>query len=311
MPKILSETVKNGVTKKGNRYLVTIAKPGKGSTGTYTEEMLREYGPIAFPPGVRSYMGHEEPHKRNPKDLVGKFPEGAFWNEEEGALQGVLEARNPLLAGFIEDMYEDLDMSMYVLDFDKDPNSDEITRLGYTRANSIDIVGIGGIEGAGIKELVESYSTADTSTDEAVEENRKKMEIKELGDLVKGLAAEITEVKTFISEQKDAAKAEADKKAEVKTVEESVSEAVAAYDAKIAQIEEARKDLTASQIESLRSLAKEGADVAPVIEQYRNFVKEAIEAAESAELSESFVLPTNNSGSGVTGFDVSKIAFGG
>lgn len=307
---MISETVRKGMTKKGRRYLVTIAKPGVGSSGIYTEEMLREYGPVAFPKGTRSYMGHEEPHKRSAKDLVGTFPEGSFWNDEERELQGILESKNPLLADFLEDMYEDIDMSMYVLDFDKDPNTDHITRMGYTRANSVDVVGIGGIEGAGIKELVESYSAGDTSTDEAVEENRKKMEIKELGEAVNGLKSDLAEIKTFISEQKEAAKKEADNDKVVKTVEESVSEAVAAYDAKIAQIEEARNDLTASQIESLRTLAKEGADVAPVIEQYRNFVKEALEAAESENLSESFVLPTSNTNSGVSGFDYSKNAFG-
>src|SRR5690625_7822676 len=86
---VLTEAVKAPVKKKGNRWLVTVATPGQGSSGFYSEELLREQGPRALHAGAQSFVTHDP--SRNPKDMIGVFPEGGFWNEEKGGLQAEVE----------------------------------------------------------------------------------------------------------------------------------------------------------------------------------------------------------------------------
>jgi hypothetical protein len=47
MAKLLSESGSAPV-KSGNNWRAVLITPGKGSSGIYTEEMLKEYGPQAF-----------------------------------------------------------------------------------------------------------------------------------------------------------------------------------------------------------------------------------------------------------------------
>ncbi len=44
-------------TDSGNWRAILIT-PGKGSSGVYTEAMLKESGPVAFPKGTHSYIDH-------------------------------------------------------------------------------------------------------------------------------------------------------------------------------------------------------------------------------------------------------------
>src|SRR6478736_4403430 len=75
-------------TKVGSRWLVTVARPGQGSTGLYPESVLKETGPQAFPPGTKAFFNHDP--KRDVRDMVGTYPDGAFWNDEAGELQAYL-----------------------------------------------------------------------------------------------------------------------------------------------------------------------------------------------------------------------------
>ena len=85
-----TEAVSEAPVKKGNgRWLVAIATPGQGSSGHYSEDMLKEYGPVAFPAGAKSFINHEG--SRNPKDMIGTYPEGAYWDDSRKQLLGELQ----------------------------------------------------------------------------------------------------------------------------------------------------------------------------------------------------------------------------
>lgn len=305
----LSESVAASANKQSNkRWLVTIAKPGKGSTGFYSAEMLAEYGPIAFPAGTRSYLNHARPEDRDVRDIVGVFPEGAYWDGKTQSLMAVLETRNPKWDEFIAAAHDAIDMSMFVMDFDKDEQGN-ITRLGHTRANSVDVVGIGGIEGAGFTELVESareYDFSKTSLDDT-EEKRKKMEIEELAKKVDSLTAVVETLNSRLSEN---ATAEAQVKADEEAASIAAAEALESYRKSEALIEAAKSSLTESQIETLRETAVKGEEIEALIESFKKHTEEAREGfVNKDELSEGYRM--SESGGYTSGSEAAKKAFGG
>ena len=72
--------------KSGNVWRAVLITPGRGSSGVYTEEMLREYGPQAFKKGTHSYVDHprNEEDVRSPKNLIGVLAEDARYEDGVG-----------------------------------------------------------------------------------------------------------------------------------------------------------------------------------------------------------------------------------
>jgi len=56
--KLLKESAASKLTVAGNRWKATLAVAGQGSSGFYSEEVLREFGPQALAPGSHAYAGH-------------------------------------------------------------------------------------------------------------------------------------------------------------------------------------------------------------------------------------------------------------
>jgi len=72
--------------KSGNNWRAVLITPGKGSSGIYTEEMLKTYGPQAFKKGTHSYVDHprSEEEVRSPKNLIGVLAEDAHYEKGVG-----------------------------------------------------------------------------------------------------------------------------------------------------------------------------------------------------------------------------------
>lgn len=84
--KTLTESSKALVASDG-AYKAVLITPGKGSSGYYSEEMLREYGPSAFPKGTHGYLNHlGEGEYRSPDKLTHVLTEDAYYDEEMGGL---------------------------------------------------------------------------------------------------------------------------------------------------------------------------------------------------------------------------------
>lgn len=289
----LHESVAANPVKQGNRWLVCLAKPGQGSSGKYSADVLREYGPTAFPPKSKSYFGHNAPQDRDPRDQLGTYAEGAFWNEEAQELQALLTPY-PRWKPLLEEMASDLEMSIYSKGT-KDENGNVLT-LEYSRTNSVDAVGYAGLEGSSVREQMESLVESaraefdvTPSVAPAQENGNEKLMEEKLDKLISLL-------ETFVSESKAAAAEKVQATVNAEALSESAKEAVESYDAKVALIEAAREDLTASQVASLREAAKQGADVAPLVESAKKVTEEIRSTLTEAAAAHGRVITSANDG---------------
>lgn len=269
--KFLTESATEAPVKNGNRWRVIVARPGKGSSGTYSEDMFRRDAHKIIAPGGQAFINHES--SRNPKDMLGIYPDGSFWSEEDRAVVSELEVFSHWKA-FVEEVGPHCGISLYALgESDDDGN---VTSIIEDRMNGADLVARPGLVGSGLAEkLYESAVQHDSEKPSAASVQEKEKEKMELEKIVADLAATVN---TFIASQTSGQKAEAQAEVDAEAIATATVTAVEAYDAKIALIEGAREALTKSQVASLREAAKSGSDVAPLIESAK------ATAAEFAEL---------------------------
>lgn len=183
-------------TATGNWRAVLIT-PGKGSSGLYTESMLRESGPVAFPKGTHSYVDHpvNEGEIRSPKNLMGVLAEDARYEEGVG-LVAEIEVM-PHWREFVEAVAPHTGLSIYAMG-NGSVNEDGdvvIESLVPNTQNSVDLVSYPGRPGSGLAEkLYESAiafamsesangtaaETAAATTPNMEEGNSNMEEIKEM-----------------------------------------------------------------------------------------------------------------------------------
>jgi hypothetical protein len=281
---MLSETIAAPIVKKsGNRWKVVLAKPGKGNSGTYSAQVLREQGPDALPAGTKAFIGHALPQDRNPKDQFGKYPEGAYYDDTldpvkypEGALVAELEVFNRY-KDMIDEIGTDAELSMFILDGGTDAEGN-VVEMNYNRANSCDLVSYAGLENSGlIEKLTESYSFGTDTSDRPPAQDEKK-EVMLDKDTLDAITASVRLALADLAEApkvKTEAEVQADIDAKVEAeVGAKVDEAVAEYEGKIAQIA-AVPELLPSQVESLKAEARKGTDITSLIESAKAIVAEA------------------------------------
>lgn len=257
----LSES--SALVSKGKRWLVTIARPGKGATGEYSEEVLKNTGPLSLPAGTKSFFKHAASEDRDPRDQVGVFEEGAFWNEEEGELQAILTPF-PRYATVLEEAKGNIEASIRVA-ARKVMNSGVVRELMYRRDNTVDLVAFAGLEGSGLKYQVESLFASAHAEDEVEEKKEKNVEITQ--EMWNAQAAQISTlantVNTFVAETAQEVRGAADEAAVEAAVAVRVSEALEAYAATETAIDTA--DIPATVKESLKTRARKGEDIADAL----------------------------------------------
>jgi hypothetical protein len=269
--KLLRESVTESPVKKGNRWRVIVARPGKGSSGTYSEEMFRRDAHKVIAPGGQAFINHDD--SRNPKDMIGIYPEGSFWSEEDKAVVSELDVFSHW-SQFVEEVGPHCGISLYAMgEADDDGN---VTQIIEDRLNGADLVARPGLVGSGLAEkLYESakaHDSVEPSGTSPQEERKLEME-KDVEERFSALETLLTSlVAKEQTAQVEAAQAEADA--------EAVKEALASYDAAVKAIDAA--ELPAPVVESLRSQALRGVDVEPFIEQAKA-IKDAVEADRISE----------------------------
>lgn len=267
-PILLRESVTEAPVKKGKRWLVVVARPGQGSSGKYTAELFERDAQKMVPPGAQAFITHDD--ARNPKDMLGTYPEGAFWSAERQEVLAELEVFSHW-ADWVEEVGPHCGISLYAMgELDNDGN---VLAFYEDRYNGADLVSRPGLEGAGLAEkLYEAAKRASERTPgvEAAPEQVEKdarMDEKAIA-AVEALTAKVTELV-------DAQKSKAEEAAQHTADDKAVKEAVETYAAKVEAIESARESLLPSQVKHLMAEAKEGRDVAPLIESYKEMVAEA------------------------------------
>jgi len=191
--KLLAESSSSTLTKNGKRWKATLAVPGQGSSGFYSEDVLKEYGPQALAPGAKAFIDHDS--TRSPKDMIGVYPDGAWWDEETGSLVGELEVF-PHWSEFVEAVGPHAGLSIYMMgETDADGN---VTALIPDQMNGVDLVSYPGLAGSGLVEkLYESakakLATEDSHTDVEDTENTEgiDMDREELLTILEGFKEEI------------------------------------------------------------------------------------------------------------------------
>ena len=280
MTTLFTESAVAPVKSSENTWKATLITPGKGSSGFYSESLLKEYGPVAFPKGTHSYIDHPvaEGEVRSPKNLMGVLTEDARYEDGVGLVAEIQVM--PHWKEFVEAVAPHTGLSIYASG-EGSRNEDgvfTIETLEPSVMNSVDLVSYAGRPGSGLAEkLYESAlaafsaegtaATAETVT--PIEEGNPNMdEIKEMiAELPKLVAAAITESLTPAEEpeEKDeidvAAVAEAMVAANLpevsrKAVYESLLNGV-----ELADAIESQKAL----VESVAAHLKESATPAPVV----------------------------------------------
>jgi len=275
--KLLKESAASKLTVAGNRWKATLAVSGQGSSGYYSEEVLREFGPQALAPGSHAYAGH--PSEQNPgrsiKDLVGTYPDGAVYEEGVG-LVGELDVL-PHWKDFVEAVAPHSALSIFMLgESDEEGN---IVSLVADRQNSVDLVSYAGLEGSQLTNKL--YESAIAHSDEThVEASAGNKEEGNMEKVLEALAALSTKFDAFATESLAAATANVKAEADADAAEVAAKAAVEAYSAAETAITGA--ELLPSQVESLRAAAVRGEDVAPLIEAAKKIVGEFKTVSEAA-----------------------------
>lgn len=256
----LRESVAEAPVKNGDLYRVIVARPGVGSSGTYSEELFRRDAGKLIPPGAQAFINHGE---RDPEKMVGVYPDGAHYDESEKAVVGDLKVFKHW-QDWMREVAPYVGVSLFAMGTaDEDGNVTEILDDPY---NGADIVARPGLTGSKIDMLYESAVSHSTKTPTVtVAEDGTNGEVMEekLDKLIDLVASLVADKKT-----EDSAKAQVE-------ADEAVAAArVESFAAAVKTVEEA--GLFDSQREAILAEAKAGRDVAPLIESAKKIKDEAI-----------------------------------
>lgn len=285
-------------------WKVKLISEGKGSSGTYPGALLENHH-HAFD-NVLSFKNHptgwDGPSERDFTMIAGKVVGETWVESDERGLKAVYGnyLPDPEYKDKISRYKEQLGLSIYIegSGYVEESSGDFIVDWFNPEDPyaSVDVVIAPGARGKFMESMRKTYDSQieseKPSVTSAVEEKdgiKMDEEVKEafkaLNDLIAPLVAKEQ------TAQAEAAQAEAD--------ENAGREAVEAYDAAVTAID--ATDLPAKVVESLRKQAKEGVDVAPLIEQATEMKAALAESANDAP--EGRVL-----GGDSKGFSLTKIA---
>jgi len=163
-------------TKVGNNWRAILITPGRGSSGTYTESMLKEYGPQAFPKGTHCYVDHprDEDDVRSPKNLMGVLAEDAYYEAGVGLVAELTVM--PHWKEFVESVAPHTGLSIYAMgEGVYDDKTDELVveNLIPHMQNSVDLVAYPGRPGSKLSDKL--YEAARAMVVEEEEETSTPM----------------------------------------------------------------------------------------------------------------------------------------
>lgn len=290
----LLEGIETQLVKERDTYKLVIATEGQGSSAYYPRDILESYGPVAFPKGTHSYVGHKKDpnEQRDPEKYIGKLTEDAHWEEGVGLVSRIKPISK--YKKWLDEVYEDLGMSMSV---NGDTELREMngkmvkvcTGLTATPTNTVDVVSWAGRGG---KLLAESFESTDFDSNDSrpnvaeQEKNGIRMaledEVKDLIVLTKtalDALGEATQRATDTASENEASKAE---------VAPAVEMALAVESAEIPD------SIKTKLLESVKEGKDVSVELAASVELTKE-IKESLEHGQTQNLTEgySFGTPSN------------------
>ena len=175
MPQLLTES-SSAPVKSGNNWRAVLITPGKGSSGVYTEEMLKEYGPEAFKKGTHSYVDHprDESDIRSPKNLIGVLAEDARYEDGVGLVAEL--SIMPHWKEFVEAVAPHTGLSIYAMGEGNYNDSGEVVveNLVPHTQNSVDLVSYPGRAGSKLADKLYEAAVSMLKTVELAERDLVK-----------------------------------------------------------------------------------------------------------------------------------------
>ena len=280
-------------TRADGAIKIVLITPGQGTSAYYTESVLREHGPAAFPKGTHSYPKHEKAQDRNPLNMIGAFVEDAYFEEGIGLVNWLMPRDS--MRGNIEEIAPYVGFSINASgDTEMLEQDGQLTKVATTIipsvTNTVDLVSYAGRGGHfALAESLVEQALADSQTESSAESHKKdenmalEDEVRNLVTAISPLLDEFRGIKETLTQRTD-------------EVAESKVEAANAVDAAV-KVE--KSEIPESVKESLREGIKAGNyDVDDQIAFYEKLAKEiresAIEEAKSS-LQESYVFGTVSS----------------
>jgi len=269
--------------RKGSRWRAVLITPGQGSSGTYSEQMLEQFGAIAFPKGTSNWFKHPEwsGEQRDPRDRWGYLEDAPTYEPGVGLVAeiNVFPHWRDVIDALAESGHAHL--SIYAMGDSDDYGN--VTALLPDVKNSVDLVDYPGRPGSGLTEqMLESARAAYKKPAAAVAEEKKEhvMDEKVLEALT-ALTESLKPVVDFVTTQKEAAERGAQATADAEAVERGVEAGIAAYDEKVTAID-AAEGLSSKQVETLKGAAKRGEDITEKLAEAQAIANDFKQLHESA-----------------------------
>ncbi len=267
-------------TADKDTYKVLLITPGRGSSGLYSEDMLRTYGPEAFPAGSHSYIDHlGEGEQRSTLKMIGVYEKDAYWDDELGGLVSDLKPFSHFKQ-FVKEVAPHAGFSISASGNGEivEMEGESVFRVDELLPdvmNSVDLVSYAGRGGRLVESLLQealqrsTHSESSAGTEKKDNENMATLE--EVAATVATLDANVTKI---VSAQEAAATAEVTEEQIEGRVAEAVKAAVAAT-RKVAEasLSESIAEKLYAQIESGNFAVEERLDE---LAEIRNEVTESL-----------------------------------
>lgn len=218
-------------TGKGT-YKVLLITPGRGSSGIYSEEMLRAYGPEAFPAGSHSYIDHlGEGEQRSTLKMIGVYENDAYWDDELGGLVSDLKPFSHFKQ-FVEEVAPHAGFSISaqgngeMITEDSGEKIFRVDELLPDITNSVDLVSYAGRGGRLVESLLQEALTNSAQSESSAGTGKEGKE--DMATLEERFIALAEKFDGFVSAQEAAATAEVTEEQIVERIAEAVKLAVAA-----------------------------------------------------------------------------------
>lgn len=272
-------TLVSEAASEDGTWKVRLLSEGRGSSGVYTASLLENHH-HAFD-NVLSFKNHptgwDGPETRDFTMIAGEIVGETWVENDERGLRAIFGnyLPDPEHKDKIERYKDKLGLSIYIEGSGYvDESSGDFVVDWFNPEDpyaSVDVVIAPGARGKFMESMRKFYAGEDVSGNrpgarQAENERKSKMD-EELKETLKGISDALA---LLVAEKKTAEAAEAQAKAD----EAAVTSAVEAYDKAVQAIDEA--DLLPVQVESLRSEAKAGRDVTPLIEAAKKVKEDAI-----------------------------------
>lgn len=182
MTKLLIESTSVPTATETGRWRAVLLTPGKGSSGFYSESLLKEYGPKALRKGAKSFVTHNrlENGEPDPFQMWGFLAEDARYEEGIG-LVGEIEVL-PSWREKVAEVAPHTALSIYVSgEIDRDGN---VTELSEDAQNGVDLVVYPGRPGSSLVEQLHE-SMRKTSVEASADEKKEnQVELKDIQEAI-------------------------------------------------------------------------------------------------------------------------------